>query len=87
MNSGTPTKKQIRKALLDAFRMHGRKRIPLPALVSFAMRQLGTTMQQHLDHFLLIHGYIRANWGNNGLFSRRRGVEKGGIKVRDRVKL
>lgn len=82
-----PSKKQIREALLDAYRMHGRRRIPLPALVSFAMRKLGTSLEDHLNHFLLIHGYIRTNWGNNGLFSRRRGVEKGGIKIRDRVRL
>jgi len=82
-----PSKRQIKKALLDAFRLHGRRRIPLPALVSFAMRKLGTTLTEHLDHFQLIHGFIRTNWGNDGLFSRRRGVEKGGIKVRDRVRL
>lgn len=81
-----PKDSDIEGALLNAYRRFGRVRIPLPALVSYAMRELGTSMDDHLDHFWLIHKFLRAHWGNKGLFSRRRGLE-GGIKVRSHVKL
>ena len=77
---------QIRRALLDAYRRLGRVRIPLPALVCFAMRELGTSDATYLSDFRQIHSYIRSQWGNDGLFSRRKGV-KGGIKIRDKIKI
>ena len=80
------TQAQIRKATLDAYRRLGRVRIPLPALVCFALLQLGTSDETYLADFRRIHRFIRSQWGNNGLFSRRKGVA-GGIKVRDRVRL
>lgn len=80
------TQQQIKQAVLNTYRVIGRKRIPLPALICFAMRELRTNDKNYLEHFQVIHKFVRSNWSNDGLFSRRRGI-KGGIKVRDRVTL
>ena len=76
----------IKRALLNAYRKVGRIRIPLPALVCFAMRELRTNNRNYLEHFQEIHKFLRANWGNGGLFSRRRGLQ-GGIALRPHVNL
>lgn len=81
-----PKESDIKRVLLDAYREFGRVRIPLPALVAFAMRRLGVSLMDHVLMFPYIHGFIRSHWGNDSLFSRRRG-RHGGIKIRDKVKL
>lgn len=77
---------QIRQAVLGVYRIAGRVRLPLPAVICLTMQQLGTGYDDYLEHFHAIHKFIRSNWGNDGLFSRRRGIQ-GGIKVRAHVKL
>lgn len=81
-----PTELQIKQAVLKTYRVLGRTRIPLPGLICFVMREVGTNDSNYLEHFQAIHKFVRSNWGNDGLLSRRRGI-KGGIKIRDKVKL
>lgn len=78
---------EIKQALLKAYRVHGRKRMPLPMLVMCGLLYTKTPEKRYRQAFLEVHSFIRRNWGNNGLFHRRRGVEKGGIALRSHVKL
>jgi hypothetical protein len=81
------TDNQIRQAALQAYRTHGRQRMPLPMLVTCVLIECKVRPKKYRDAFLQIHTFIRNNWGNNGIFHRRRGVEKGGIAIRKRVQL
>ena len=81
------TDKQIKAALLKGYRIHGRQRMPLPMLVMCGLLYTNTPETRYRAAFLEVHSFVRRNWGNKGLFHRRRGVEKGGIALRKHVQL
>lgn len=80
-----PTRDQLRLALLDAFlRMGIGMKLPLLALVTLTMQNLRTKDHEFMVHFRMIHAYLRTQWGNQGMFSRRRGLQ-GGISLRPKI--